>query len=88
MSIITLTTDIGQQDYLVAAVKGQLYSASDSLTIVDVSHQLSSFNYPQAAYFCSSAFKYFPPGTFHIVLLICLTRSQATCCLPTTTIST
>ncbi len=26
MSIITLTTDIGQQDYLVAAVKGQLYS--------------------------------------------------------------
>jgi len=69
MSIITLTTDIGQQDYLVAAVKGQLYSASDSLTIVDVSHQLSSFNYPQAAYFCSSAFKYFPPGTFHIVLV-------------------
>jgi S-adenosylmethionine hydrolase len=69
MSIITLTTDIGQQDYLVAAVKGQLYSASENITIVDVSHQLSSFNYPQAAYFCCSAFKYFPSGTFHIVLV-------------------
>src|SRR4028119_1578343 len=69
MSIITLTTDIGQQDYLVAAVKGQLYSMSESLTIVDVSNQLSSFNYPQAAYFCDSAFQHFPPGTFHIVLV-------------------
>jgi len=69
MPIITLTTDIGQQDYLVAAVKGQLYSVSESLTIVDVSHQLSSFNYPQAAYFCDSAFRHFPSETFHIVLV-------------------
>jgi S-adenosylmethionine hydrolase len=69
MAIITLTTDIGQQDYLVAAIKGQLYSVSETLTVVDISHQLSSFNYPQAAYFCDSAFKHFPSGTFHIVLV-------------------
>jgi S-adenosylmethionine hydrolase len=69
MPIVTLTTDIGQQDYLVAAVKGQLYSVQEHLTIVDISHQLSSFNYPQAAYFCDSAFKHFPPNTFHIVLV-------------------
>lgn len=69
MPILTLTTDIGQQDYLVAAVKGQLYSIHQQLTIVDVSHQLSSFNYPQAAYFCDSAFRYFPPDTFHVILV-------------------
>ena len=69
MPIITLTSDFGQQDYLVAAVKGQLYSANKSLTIVDISHQLSSFNYPQAAYFCDSAFRYFPPDTIHIILV-------------------
>ena len=69
MPIVTLTTDIGQQDYLVAAVKGQLYSAFEQINIVDVSHQLSSFNYPQAAYFCCSAFKHFPKNTFHIVLV-------------------
>jgi S-adenosylmethionine hydrolase len=69
MPIVTLTTDIGQQDYLVAAVKGQLYSVAQDFTIVDISHQLSSFNYPQAAYFCDSAFRYFPPGTFHIILV-------------------
>jgi S-adenosylmethionine hydrolase len=69
MPIVTLTSDIGLQDYVVAAVKGQLYSVSENITIVDVSHQLSSFNYPQAAYFCDSAFKHFPSGTFHIVLV-------------------
>ena len=69
MPIITLTTDFGLQDYLVAAVKGQLYSAMDNITIVDVSHQLSSFNYPQAAYFCDSAFRHFPGNTIHIVLV-------------------
>jgi S-adenosylmethionine hydrolase len=69
MPILTLTTDIGQQDYLVAAVKGQLYSADEQVTIVDISHQLSSFNYPQAAYFCDSAFKHFPANSFHIVLV-------------------
>lgn len=69
MAIITLTTDIGQQDYLVAAVKGQLLSVNQNIHIVDISHQLSSFNYPQAAYFCDSSFRHFPKGTFHIVLV-------------------
>lgn len=69
MPIVTLTTDIGQQDYLVAAVKGQLFSVNDKITIVDITHQLSSFNYPQAAYICDSAFKHFPENSFHIVLV-------------------
>jgi S-adenosyl-L-methionine hydrolase (adenosine-forming) len=69
MPIVTLTTDIGQQDYLVAAIKGQLYSANEYITIVDISHQVSSFNYPQAAYFCCSAFKHFPANSFHVVLV-------------------
>ncbi|MDB5193462.1 MAG: hypothetical protein JWQ96_3025 [Segetibacter sp.] len=69
MAIVTLTTDIGLQDYVVAAIKGQLLSVNERITIVDISHQLSSFNYPQAAYFCSSAFPHFPADTFHIVLV-------------------
>ncbi len=69
MAIITLTSDFGLQDYLVAAVKGQILSTLQQPVIVDVSHQLSSFNYPQAAYFCNSTFRYYPPNTFHIVLV-------------------
>jgi S-adenosylmethionine hydrolase len=69
MNIITLTTDIGQQDYLVGAIKGQLLSQNNSFNIVDITHYLSSTNYPQAAYICSNAFKHYPPKTFHIIIL-------------------
>ena len=69
MAIITLSTDVGQQDYLVGAIKGQLLSQNESHNIIDITHYLSNTNYPQAAYICSSAFKHFPPQTFHIVVL-------------------
>lgn len=69
MPLLTLTSDIGQQDFLVGAVKGQLLQGNDGLTIVDITHQLSPFNYAQAAYVCRNAIKNFPDGTFHLVLV-------------------
>ncbi|HNA65632.1 MAG TPA: SAM-dependent chlorinase/fluorinase [Saprospiraceae bacterium] len=69
MPLLTLTSDIGSQDFLVGAVKGQLLQASSDFTIVDVSHDLSPFNYPQAAYVCRNAIRNFPAGTFHLVLV-------------------
>lgn len=70
MPILTLTSDIGQQDFLAGAVKGQLLQAGGaSFTIIDITHQLSPFNYPQAAYVCRNAIKNFAPGTFHLVLV-------------------
>ena len=69
MPLITLTSDIGRQDFLTGAVKGQLLHVNNSFNIVDISHELSPFNYPQAAYVCRNAIKNFPPNTFHIVLV-------------------
>jgi S-adenosylmethionine hydrolase len=69
MAIITLSSDVGQQDFLVGAIKGQLLSQDDKHNIVDITHYLSNTNYPQAAYICANAFKYFPANTFHIVIL-------------------
>ena len=69
MPLITLTSDIGSQDFLVGAIKGQLLSINPSFNIVDISHDLSPFNYPQAAYVCRNAIKNFPDGTFHLVLV-------------------
>lgn len=69
MSIITLTSDIGLQDYLVGAMKGQLAQHCAGAPVVDITHQISPFNLPQATYICKSAFAYFPAGTFHIVLI-------------------
>ena len=69
MALITLTSDIGQKDYLVGAVKGQLAQIDPSFTLMDISHELSPFNYPQAAYVCRNAIRHFPPHTFHIILV-------------------
>lgn len=69
MPLLTLTSDIGQQDFLVGAVKGQLLQDNPDLNIIDITHQLSPFNYAQAAYVCRNAIKNFPIGTFHLVLV-------------------
>ena len=69
MPLITLTSDIGHQDYLIAAVKAQLLQIDPGFTIIDISHSISPFNYPQAAYLCRSAFKNFPDYTYHIILI-------------------
>lgn len=69
MALITLTSDIGRQDFLTGAIKGQLLGINQGFNIVDISHELSPFNYPQAAYVCRNAIKNFPQFSFHIVLV-------------------
>lgn len=69
MAIVTLTSDIGTQDFLSGAIKGQLLQINPKFNIVDISHDLSPFNYPQASYMCSNAIKNFPPGTLHLIIM-------------------
>jgi len=69
MPLLTLTSDIGHQDFLIGAVKGQLLQGNENFTLIDITHHLSPFNYPQAAYVCRNAIKNFPAGTFHLVLV-------------------
>ena len=69
MPIITLTTDIGQHDFMIGAIKGQLLTCNPAFTICDITHHLSQSNYPQAAYVCSNAFKHYPQQAFHIIIL-------------------
>ena len=69
MTLLTLTSDIGNQDYLVGAMKAQLSQINPGFTIVDISHNIPPFNYPHAAYVCRSAIKNFPEFTYHIILV-------------------
>ncbi|HEX2607391.1 MAG TPA: SAM-dependent chlorinase/fluorinase [Flavisolibacter sp.] len=69
MPLVTLTSDIGEQDYLVGAVKGRLLRINPEFHIIDITHKLSPFNHPQAAYVCRNAIKNFPEYTYHIVLV-------------------
>ena len=69
MPLLTLTSDIGNQDYLVGAVKAQLLQVNPAFTLVDISHSIPPFNYPQAAYVCRSAFNNFPEFSYHLILV-------------------
>lgn len=69
MPLITLTSDIGQYDFIAGTVKGKLLQVDNRFNVVDITHHLSPFNYPQAAYVCRNAIKNFPAGTFHLILV-------------------
>jgi len=69
MPLLTLTSDIGNQDYLVGALKAQLLQINPEFRIIDISHNISPFNYPHAAYVCRSAIQQFPDFTYHIILV-------------------
>ncbi len=67
MAIITLTTDFGEKDHFAGAVKGAIYSELPEVKIVDISHSVSPFSIPEAAYIIQNAYSSFPKGTIHII---------------------
>lgn len=67
MPIITLTSDWGLKDHYLAAVKGAIYAQLPGAIIVDISHQIASFDTNQAAFIVRNAWKNFPEGTIHIL---------------------
>ena len=69
MPLLTLTSDIGNQDYLVGAAKAQLLKTNPEFRIIDISHHVLPFNYAHAAYVCRNAIKNFPAYTYHLILV-------------------
>jgi S-adenosylmethionine hydrolase len=67
MSIITLTTDFGLEDYYVGAVKGAILSLAPQALIVDISHQIKINDVLNAAYIVKNAYHNFPKESIHII---------------------
>jgi S-adenosylmethionine hydrolase len=67
MQIITLTSDWNKNDFYLASIKGRILSLCPDVTIVDVSHQIQTFNILQAAFVLKNSFRNFPDGTIHII---------------------
>ena len=67
--IITLTTDYGTNDHLVAAVKGVILGILPTATIVDICHHVMPFDILDGALTIGSAYACFPPRTVHVVVV-------------------
>ncbi|MCK4661533.1 MAG: SAM-dependent chlorinase/fluorinase [Bacteroidales bacterium] len=73
MPIITLTTDWQSTDFYAGAIKGKILSLCPSANIIDISHNIQTFNFVQAAFIIKNSYKNFPEGTIHI---ICINSEQ------------
>lgn len=69
MPTITLTSDLGIQDFYLAAVKGTLLSNFKDIQITDITHQIPSFDIFKAAETLRHSFRFFPEGTIHCILV-------------------
>jgi S-adenosyl-L-methionine hydrolase (adenosine-forming) len=69
MPIITLTTDLGIKDFYLAAIKGSILSNLPDARIVDITHQIPSYNIAQAAFIIKNSYHYFPEGTVHLIMV-------------------
>jgi S-adenosylmethionine hydrolase len=69
MSVITLLSDLGTQDATVSVAKAILLRHVPDAYLVDISHKAEQFDLQQAAYLLLSAYKYFPAGSIHVLLV-------------------
>lgn len=67
MAIITLTTDLGLKDYYVASVKGAILSELPDAKIIDITHNIPSFDLLKTAFVIKNCYADFPEGTIHII---------------------
>jgi len=67
MSVITITSDFGLQDYYLSSIKGNLLCHLRQYPIVDISHNIESHDIVQAAFIFKNAWKNFPSGSIHLI---------------------
>ena len=66
---ITLTTDFGTSDVYVGVMKGVILNINPNVQIVDITHAVSPQNIHEAAFTINSAYRFFPKGTIHVIIV-------------------
>jgi S-adenosylmethionine hydrolase len=69
MTIITLTTDFGEQDGYVGIIKGVIHSVNPSATVIDISHLVEPQNVLQGAFLLHISHSHFPTSTIHLAVV-------------------
>ena len=69
MTIISLTTDFGNQDGFVGTMKGVIWGIAPQAQIADISHEIPPQDIRSGAIALWRAAPYFPPGSVHIAVI-------------------
>src|SRR5262245_36069463 len=67
--IITLTTDFGEVDYFVPAMKGVILGVNPNVEVVDLTHMIPPHDIYAAAFTLICCYRDVPNGTIHVVVV-------------------
>ncbi len=69
MSVITITTDFGHKGPFVAVMKGVILSRYPDARIVDLMHDIPAQWPPEAGFWVSRSYPWFPAGSIHLAIV-------------------
>ncbi len=67
--VVTFTTDFGQNDHYVGAMKGVILSINPNARLVDICNAVQSFDVLDGALTITQAYSYFPSNAIHVVVV-------------------
>jgi S-adenosylmethionine hydrolase len=67
--VITITTDFGHKGPFTAVMKGVIASRFPEATVIDLAHDVPAQWPPEAGFWVSRAYRYFPRGTVHLAIV-------------------
>jgi S-adenosylmethionine hydrolase len=67
--IITLHTDFGSVDHYAAAMKGVMLGICPEARLIDICHEIAPYAIAEAAFTLLQAWKCFPEGTVHLIVV-------------------
>jgi S-adenosylmethionine hydrolase len=67
--IVTITTDFGHKGPFAAVMRGVILSRLPSAQVVDLMHDIPAQWPPEAGFWVSRAYRYFPAGTVHLAIV-------------------
>ena len=67
--VITLMTDFGTSDHYVGVMKAVILNINPQIEIVDITHAIPPQDIHGAAFLIDSAYRYFPTGTIHVIVV-------------------
>jgi S-adenosylmethionine hydrolase len=67
--VIALLTDFGEKDFFVGSLKGVIATINPSAPMVDITHNVPSFDILAGSFILYAAYSYFPSGTIFLAVV-------------------
>ena len=67
--VITITTDFGHKGPFAAVMTGVIISRFNNAKVIDLAHDIPAHWPPEAGFWLSRSYQYFPVGTVHVAIV-------------------